>query len=186
MSGPTSIEQIGNEALVRIGFPESIGNIYEGTRQARALLEVFAQTRDAMLRERDYDFSERIASAAVSPSSPMPPWNFAYQYPSDCLKIRQLYAASYLTNKNDPLPFNWTIAFDNLLSAKVIFSNAQTATLIYTKQVTDITQWDSMFVEALIAALSRRLPPVLDRLDLYKPEVEDEAKTTALAAATMG
>lgn len=185
MSTPTSVEQLANEALTRIGYPESIGNIYEGTKQARAALDIYAQTRDALLRQFDYDFSERIITAVVSANAPPPPWDFAYDYPADCLKLRSLFAASYLADKNDPMPVNWTIAYDPTGAVKAIFANVDAAHLVYTFQATNMVQWEPLFTEALIDAMARRLTPLLEE-QMLKPTSDQEINAIAGAAGTMG
>lgn len=170
--GPTSVEQIINEALGRIGYPERIGNIYEGTEQARLALEFYGQTRDALLREGDWDFSQRTITAAISGSAPVAPWTNAYDYPDDCIRVRGLFGDVYIADTHNPIPTNYTIASTG--TNKVIYANLANANLVYTAQVTDMTQWEPLFTEALIAALGRRLAPALRSLEELKAEAQDE------------
>lgn len=186
MSTVTSVEQIGNLALKRIGFPETIGNIYDGTKQARALLEIYGQTRDALLRETVWGFAERIALGVVATNPPPSIWSAAYAYPSDCLQLRNLYDAAYVADPNDPLPNNWTIANDPTSGQKVIWANITDATLVYTGQIIDVTIMEPLFVESLVSALARRMPELLPSFEAVKYLVEDEKSMTNLAAGTVG
>lgn len=183
MSTPTSVEQIVNEALTRVGYPERISNIYEGTRQARAALDVYAQTRDELLRQEDWDFAQKIAAAVLSGAVAPAPWTTEYDYPSDCLRLRNLWNASYLADKNDPLPVLWSIG-NNSLGAKVIWCKLAAATLVYTTQLTDLTKWEPLFVEALITALGKRLVPALKNA-LADPGA-DEKEAAAMAESVIG
>jgi hypothetical protein len=184
ISTPTDVVNI---SLARLGVKKRIGNLYDGSPQALKALDVYAQTRDAVLRETDWNFSQKIAAAVAAPGStaPTPLYAFVYTYPTDCIKVRNMYAASYLTDTNNPVPILWSIG-DDPTNGTVIWSNAQTATLIYTARVTTITQWEPLFVEAFAAALSRRLAPVLASLDLVKIESDDEKVSTELGDMTVG
>lgn len=176
-----------NISLVRLGVRKRIGNLYDGSPQAQKALDIYAQTRDAVLREADWNFSQKIAAAVAAPGSiaPIPLYAYVYTYPSDCLKVRNMYAASYLADTNNPVPVLWAVG-DDPVNGTVVWSNGQTATLIYTARVTTITQWEPLFVEALAAALSRRLAPVLASLDLVKIETDDEKFSTQLGVDTIG
>ncbi len=183
--GPTSVEQIVNEALDRIGYPERIGNIYEGTKQARIALDIYSQTRDALLREVDWDFSELIAVAVVAATPPPALWLNAYVYPTDCIRIRNLFNGTYLADKNNPTPTNWTVA-DSPVDGKVIYANLDGAVLIYSAQVSNMTLWEPLFTESLIAGLGRRLAPALASMNEMKAEAQDEKMMTELGASIVG
>lgn len=113
----TTVEGLVNIALDRIGWPESIANIYEGTRQARIALRAYGEARDALLREADWGFPRRdavltlVKSAPAGGYNPGAPWSpflnpplpyrFEYAYPDDCLMVRALrsmspYAAQFI------------------------------------------------------------------------------------------
>lgn len=185
MSGPSSVEQIINHALDRAGYPEYIGNIYEGTKQARVALDIYGQTRDQLLRQTDWGFAEKIAAAALSGSAAPAPWSVEYTYPADCLRLRNVFNAVYLADKNNPLPVLYTVA--NAGSAgKVILCNAAAATLVYTLQVVDPTKWEPLFVENLVLALAERLAPALALLEAGKAVIEAEKTIVPLAQGIEG
>ena len=69
---------------------------------------------------------------------------------------------------------------------RVILSNAMGAVLTYTAQIVDPTTWDSDFIEALSAALGRRLAPSLVGLESARMELPDEAQAAVVAEDRQG
>jgi hypothetical protein len=68
----------------------------------------------------------------------------------------------------------------------VILCNVANALITYAGQVTDPTEWDSGFIEALASALGRRLAPALVGLDAAKLEIQDEGAEAQLAQQERG
>lgn len=172
----TAPEDIVNAALVRIGHPKRIGSLFEGSDQAKAALDIYGQTRDELLRLEDYDFSEKISAAVLSGNNAPAPWLYQYIYPTDCVRIRDMYGSAYLADTNDPLPNLYSRAIDivNGTQTDVVNANISPATLVYTEQVTNPQLWDSGFTEALIASLARRLAMLLADINAAKGEGGDE------------
>lgn len=185
MPGPVSVEQIVNQALTRVGWPEPVNNIYEGTRQARAALDIYSQTRDQLLRQTDWGFAEKIAAATLSGQAAPAPWSVQYSYPADCIRLRNLFNAGYLADKNNPLPVLYTVASDPV-AGKVILCNAAAATLVYTAQILNPAKWEPLFVESLVLALGERLAAALAAITAEKPVMEAEAAVLPLAKGTEG
>jgi hypothetical protein len=200
----TSPEDIVNLALTRIGYTMRVVNLFEGSPQANAALNVYSQTRDEMLRAIDYGFAERNVNLTLLKQAPAtgyfppnqwngtvnppPPWIFEYTYPSDCLKVRSVKPVPLFAIDFDPQPNVFAVENDNYFvpSRKVILCNVQDAQLVYTGQVTDPTLWEDDFVEALAAALGRRLAPVLKDLNVARFAAGDEAQATAIAERRQG
>lgn len=183
MSGPTSVEQIINLAFDRIGWPEYIGNIFEGTKQARVALDAYGQTRDEILRSFDWGFAEKIDVAVLTGNVAPFPWTVEYAYPADCLKLRNMFGAVYTADQNDPRPLLWTVG--SIAAAKVIWSKTASATLVYTKQAINPTLWEPLFVDALVDALAKRMAPALGP-DAVKMAGENEKESDAKAMGTIG
>lgn len=192
-----------NVALVRIGFKQRIGNLYDGSEASVQALDVYAQTRDEVLRQFDWGFAERNVGLTLlkqappggytpptywSPIYPPLPWMFEYAYPADCLKVRAVKPTPIFIPEFDPQPYVFSVDNDSSLAppAKVILCNVPLAILAYTGQVTDPTNWEPDFVETLSAALGRRLAAVLVGLENAKAEVPDEAQAAGVAEAVEG
>lgn len=193
-----------NLALARIGHADRIASIWEGSKAAKQALDIYSQTRDAVLRAGEYGFSERNVSLSLLKSAPAtgyfppnpwngtthppPPWLFEYTYPDDCLKVRSVKGVPLFVMEFDPQPNVFVIENDQYFtpSRKVILCNVPDAMLVYTAQVTDPTRWEADFIEAFAAELGRRLAPVLANMEAAKFAAADAAQATATAARAEG
>lgn len=149
-----------NLALKPLGYKLRVGSLDDGSEAANTALDIYAQTRDATLRTADWGFAEYIAVAAASGGAAPQPWAFEYTYPTDCIRLRNVFYASYLADQNDPLPSRFTEG-NSVALGKVIWTKATAARLVYTRQVTNPAQWEPLFVEAFATQLGERLAPVL-------------------------
>lgn len=196
-------EDLVNDALVRTGIRWRVGSLYDGSPPAKCALDIYSQTRDELLRSEDWGFAERDLSLLVLKTAPpggyfppttwnstypIPPWRYEYAYPVDCLKVRAIRPQPLIIPEPDPRPHVWRLANDASLlpPAQVILTDVVQAILVYTGQVTNPLLWEPLFVETLIAALSRRLAPALATLDLEKLEGADEAGAKMMAAEKQG
>lgn len=200
----TSPADMVNLSLRRIGYKLRVGNLYDGSTAAKTALDIYAQTRDAVLVENDWDFAERNVTATLLKSAPVggyfppvawngtanppPGWLFEYLYPSDCLKVRILKPVPLFVLNFDPQPNAFFLANDNFYTPpqRVILSNVPNANLVYTGQVTDPATWSSGYVESLASALGRRLVPSLIGLNAIQPAAQDEAQELAVASNEQG
>lgn len=192
-----------NLALRRIGYKLRVGNLYDGSKASGIALDIYAQTRDQLLRQNDWGFAERnvqptLLKQAPPAYVPMTPWDpatcppipylFEYAYPDDCLKVRALKPVPVLVPSFDPQPNVYSIANDNAYTParKVILCYVPQAMLVYTGQVTDPATWESDFLETLAASLGRRLAPSLVNMDVAKLEAADEAASMRVAEMEQG
>lgn len=200
----TTPADVVNLALTRLGRSGRVGSLYEGSKEAKAALTVYSQTRDTILRGGNYAFSERNITANLlkfAPAGgytplrpwsgltdPPPPWLYEYEYPSDCLQVRNIKPIPIFVMNFDPQPHTWVIENDQYFTPakKVILTNVQSAQLVYTGQVTDPTNWEADFVEAFAAALARRIAIALTNLDVAKFAAGDEAQQINMAESTGG
>lgn len=174
-----------NDALRRIAYKGRIGSLYEGSVAAKVALDLYAQTRDAVLQATDYDFAQKIAAGVVSVTAAPFPWSNAYAYPNDCLRLRMLFDGEYTTDPNNPLPLNWTIG--NVTSGKQVWCNVANATFVYTLQLTDLTLWQNpLAIEAFAVELGKRMAPGLTGEAGWKLMAEEEKTILPLAEGTMG
>lgn len=196
-----------NIALRRIGYKLRVSNLYDGSEAAQQAIDIYGQTRDELLRQNDWGFAERNINMTLLKSAPpggyfpptawdptlypAVPWLYEYAYPDDCLKVRALKPIPLFIPNFDPQPNVWSIANDNAFTTppttrKVILCMVQQAALVYTGQVTDPSQWESDFVEAIAAALARRLAPGLVGMQAAQLIARDEAMSQAVAEREQG
>lgn len=166
-------EQICNQALLLCGRTKRIADMYEGGDAAVAL-EFYGQTRDELLRERDWDFSRRTVALTLLKGpppaggyNPLQPWSstypapgylYEYAYPGDCLSLQAIMTPPGPMPDLDPLPANWRIDNDNTLNPnqKVILCNITNAMAVYRGQVNNPDLWTTSFTRALVTALADR------------------------------
>ena len=165
-----AVEDILNAALRRAGYSMAIGSIYEGSRAARAALDFYGQTRDALLSEFDWSFARATVSLGdpikTAPAGgymgtpwtnayPPPPWVFEYAYPDNCINIRALRPTPLFIPELLPRVNDFAQAYDDALQAKVVLTNLANALAVITRQVTNPAEWqDNDFIEALINRLA--------------------------------
>lgn len=176
VSSPAAIV---NLALSRAGLSERVGSLYDGSAFAKRALDLYAQTRDALLRDADWGFPRRDVALTLLKSAPgggyvpgFSPWNpaanpprpywFEYAYPADCMLLRALRAPTIFQPNFTPYPQNFEIANDAVPVAgqqaapgRVILCYLGDAVATYCGQVTDMTQWDIGFVEAMANEMAR-------------------------------
>lgn len=194
-----SPEDVVNLALVRIGYKPLIANLYEGTKAAWHALRIYAQTRDLLLLEGQWEFAERNTILTLLKSAPLtgyfpptlwnatvnppPPWLYEYAFPADCLKMRSIKPTPLFVMNFEPKHNIYSIDNDNAFSPpqRVILTNMPAATADYVGQVTDPSTWDVEFTDALAAALGKRMAPFLVEPEAAKMATQDEAQATAQA-----
>lgn len=89
-----SVVEICNRALSNIGNSRSINSLTEASKEAGECSLHFEACRDAVLSDFDWNFAtKRVALADTS--NPPPDWEYAYQYPSDCLRISEIMLLVY-------------------------------------------------------------------------------------------
>lgn len=201
----SSPADIVNASLTRIGWKQSVGNLYDGSAASQLALQVYGQTRDEMLRDMDPDFAEGNVALSLLKSAPpggyipgVTPWNpalyppvgwlYEYAYVADCLKVRAVKPTPLFFPNMDPQPNTFSISNDNsyVPAQRVILCNVADALLVYTRRVTDPATMDVGFLEAFIEALGERLAPALVGLDAAKLEGAEAQGGAAMAEAEQG
>ncbi len=196
-----------NLALAKIGFPQRIGSLYDGTLASKKALDVYSQERDALLAEGEWDFCERTlvgtllkqapGNYLVTPwttAYPALPWSFEYAYPTDALKIRTVKRAPVILPNFDPRYNRFSVDNDTgpqtvpgfTPPVKVILCNVPGAIIVYAGQVTDPNDWTPGFLSAFASRLGKALAPVLKDLNTAKLAAAEEQNDTVLAADERG
>ena len=70
----------------------SINNLDEGSIQAQVCKLKYPVMRDRLLKESPWGFNHKIKALSVLTTEVFN-WAYAYQYPTDCLKINRLVGA---------------------------------------------------------------------------------------------
>lgn len=199
----SSPSDVVNVALRRIGYKDRVAWLYDGSKAANVALDIYSQTRDALLRDGDWPFAMRSANGTLLKAAPVggyippttwstayppPGWLYEYQWPNDCLKVRSVKPLQLFGINFDPKPYLFSVSNDNGYTPpqRVILSNVANPIIVYTGQVTDPTTWPQDFIEDLAAELGRRLAPQLATMDAAKFEVADAQMEDAKASVEQG
>lgn len=202
MTSVSTPEEISNLALDAISWPRSIGNIYDGTKEARVALRLYGQTRDDLLRMKDWPFARQavalmlLRTATVggyvtqvwnAATNPPPPWIYEYAYPTGCILLRAVRPVPFVIPEFDPKPHIFVLGNDTVTNEQVILTNLANAQAVYTGQVTDMTQWEPGFVQALVAALALQFQKALvPEANAVKERAGEEQSDVVMADARRG
>lgn len=173
-----TIEGICNQALDVIGYTRHIGNIYEGTKAARIALNLWKQTRDALLSSTAPDWAKIDAPLVLLKSAPginngmadyiginwsstYPPipWLYEYQYPADCVNPLQIKSTPGFLPVWRPRIRPFRTNFES--GMRSILTNEPNAILIYVTQVLDPNDWQEEFQELMVMTLAKKFEPEL-------------------------
>lgn len=132
--------EICNLALSRLGV-ENIERIDETSEAARACNQFYEPTRRTVLRRFPWPFATRRVKLALIEGEPVD-YEYAYRYPSDAIKIRELYAAECRRHVG-----KYKILSDD--EGKVLYTDVELAAVEYTADIDDVSLFDDTFIEAL-------------------------------------
>lgn len=181
----TSPELIVNAAFAKLGYSGRVSDLRDGSDDSQYAIAIYSETRDALLRSGIWDFAKKTVTLSTSGQAAPVPWSNSYTYPTDCIRVRSVYAAAAQTaDLNDPLPTIWSVA-DDPVAGKVILSNSAAATIVYTARVTNPTQWDSLFADTLVDELAEAMSGKYNK-EYIKALQEAGAKSAGAAEMILG
>lgn len=136
--------EICSLALSRIGA-NTISSLSDTTREAIACSNVYAASRDSVLRDHDWSFARGYLALALL-SETHPEWDFVYAYPADCLAARRIYNA-FSDEERYEIPYDMGISVNR--TSQVVLTDQEEAILIYTVATANTAVYDKIFVDAL-------------------------------------
>lgn len=150
---------ICNLALSHLGDEATVASIDppEGSAQADHCAIFYPQARDTLLELHTWKFATR--RVALSPLS-VPSWNWGYAYaePNQCIRLVSVLPSDS-ASEAESQPYD---AFGAASGAPAIFTDQESATLVYITRVTDTSKFSALFTEALSRLLASYLAgPVL-------------------------
>lgn len=136
---------IANRALQKLGA-ERITSLTQDSENARECNVAYEAVRDAELRAHPWNFAIKRAQLAADTTAPAFGFTNAFTLPSDCLRVLPP-DPSYNLNSHD-----WQIE-----GRKILTNDSAALEIRYIYRVTDTTQFDALFTEALACALAVEL-----------------------------
>lgn len=155
-----AVEDLVNQALRALGARRRIGSIYEGSEAAKVALEVYGQTRDALLRSKSWSFAQQTVPLVALVAVPPWPWPYEYVWPVNCLLVRGILPPLFPSPNFSPSDILFT-PYNDPVSGRAILTTVSPATAVFTAQVTNPAQWEAGFTGALVAALATALDRAL-------------------------
>jgi len=143
--------QIAKLALQHIGDRYDISDLNEEGTEAEQMNLIFSDTRDELLRRVPWRFAKKYTSPATLTATVPGGWTYAYQYPTDAVKVRGI--TNVLGYDADALDFEVALLSDD---TKVILTDEASAEFFYTARVTDTTKFDPEFTMAFSFLLAAR------------------------------
>jgi len=133
---------ICNMALGWVGA-RSIASLTENSPEARACSQFYGLAREQTLRDHAWNFAQtRAALASIDVPAEYPEYHYAYSWPTDCLRALKVRNAA-----GSDEDFEVALSIDG--GGRMILTNAEQAVLVYTKNVSDPSTFDPLYVRAL-------------------------------------
>jgi hypothetical protein len=154
-SGGVSDVLIANRALTKLGATRII-SFGDDTKEARAITSLYDLVRDAELRRRKWRFSLRRTQLPALANSPDFGYAYAYQLPADCLSILSVGDVAPGVDLSD-YRTGLDMGLYQLEGRTILTDLPAPLNLRYKARVTDATQFDLAFVEALAARIAMEL-----------------------------
>lgn len=142
MADETSIT---NLALAKLGI-SPIMALTDDSKQAQFANRFYAQTRDEVLQSHRWNFAMSRSTLNQLATAPESEWAYAYQLPSDCLRVIEL-------NGFDPTERKGEFSVE----AGKLLCDAEEARIRYIARVDDGSLYHPLFVHALATLLASRL-----------------------------
>lgn len=141
----TSAVNICNLALSHIGDEANLSSLTEQSVQAEHCNRFYPVVRRLLIERHTWSFSTRRTELAELSDDPPASWGFAYSLPAQCIKP----FAVLLPSSTDDSQSEEYILESLANGTKVLYTNAEDATLRYAVDVTDTTKFTPMFDVAL-------------------------------------
>lgn len=152
---PTGFDKvvIANMALSNIGARSTISSFLENSAEASIINLWYEYCRLQTLQAFNWSFArKRLALTLSAEATDGVLWNYRYLIPDDCVSVRMLQ--NPLGPKADAVPY--TIE-QSPLGVKTLLTNLDSATAVYTTNVTDVDLFTPLFVDTLAACLGWRI-----------------------------
>ncbi len=183
-----TIVSICNRTLELIAAQTTITGLNDGTAAGNAFGVLYQPTVEVVLREVDPSFARRTAALSASGVAPPTPWALAYDYPVDCIRLRQVRPALGNYDPNDPLPVRAAVGLiidPSSVPHKLILTNQTVALAMYTSNLATEAMFDSAFAEAVSRRLGNAVAMALAGRPDFARELLQEAESYSQLAETI-
>lgn len=138
-----------------------ITSFVQGTKESRSCSAQYLNSLKSVLEDHPWSFAYKaLALTLATPVVDYLQWEYAYNYPTDCIAIRRINNGQsssiyYDEEDEDKIPeIEYDIMAKADLASKVIVTNKEDAILEYTAYVIAPEMFTSLFIEALAYKLA--------------------------------
>ena len=132
--------EIVNSALARIG-EDPITSLTENRRAARFANRQYPLARDALIRSYRWNFAIKRVTLAPEATAPVSGFTNKFMFPPDALKIIGIF-------DEDELQQNYTASrIPHKVEGRFILTDDDTLPLIYIARITNVADFDALFVD---------------------------------------
>lgn len=145
----TTVIQICNAALSRIGEAGTVTNVYppEGSAEAEYCAQYYPIAVQSLLSARNWGFARRVQGLSEL-AKKRPTWQHAFAFPEDCLILRDVVDDGATTLLHE-------VQYSG--ARKMICTNTAPANAVYTAYIQDPAQFPFLFVDAITWKLAAML-----------------------------
>lgn len=128
---------------------ERITALNEDKEAARAVTDHFASARIALLRMHPWNFAKTYETIAADPTALPGTFSKAFPLPANCLLVRTVATLDEDSWSVESAKANGSEEFQNVLSCDL-----DAARICYTRDVTQVALWDSLFLKLFALQLA--------------------------------
>lgn len=167
----TSITQVCNLALSRLGARRISDYESDTTVEATSCRLHYELVRDGLLRRHQWDFAKDNKALSKLPAPASPKYAVAWQMPADCVRV-----------------IGVSVAGDSLShfarhGRLILTDDFETLRMEYVTNAVPISQWDSLFVQAVALKLAMSICEDIAQNPQKAQECSGELESLALPAA---
>lgn len=156
---------ICNLALSHLGVGTEISSLdNDRTAVGAACRRFFDICRKQVLRDASWPFATKFAALGLVASEPTTEWGYAYQYPSDALKIRRIPSGIRTDTHQSRIPFREAYG----ASSRLLYVDLENANVEYTVDVDEASRFPPDFVMAMSLRLAVYIAPRVTSGDPFK------------------
>lgn len=145
LSETLSETSICNQALGRIAAKHAIDDVETDTSVEAIQCRLhYEQTRDSLIRSYTWRFASGRETLTQDSETPDFEWDFQYPLPDDFMAMKSIYEGRF-----SGINFR-----SHALEGDLLLTDEDTMEIRYTKKVTDVLEFDSLFVKVLILLLA--------------------------------
>lgn len=158
-----TVIQIWNMALAEVGN-NPVASLNEQSSSARQCAIHYEQVRDEVLQAYPWGCASKRETLALVGEGLVTNWQYAYGYPSDCLRSFGLVPPGL---RNPTLAQTIPCEVATLSDVRVILTDASDPELLYAWQQADTTQFSALLTRAIYLLLAARIAyPLTKKLEI--------------------